>query len=250
MPLTSADLPAIVAALQAFKPIIEAIPRPYCTEEARDYRPVAVAGCRELAKAIAPTDPDSRANGYNEDIDGSDFPPRVKLKLLEVWDRVARGPHDPNCTPDQWSVLLEDAIRFIQESGKLPPLGGAPRQREAPEGPRAGALEFIPGGFVYRAVRQKLTGKPLDVLKYLYDAKKRRATLRDLRKEFWSDSDACPENVNNAISDARKALQAAMKLARVRLPKGAQKYYPIVLLDKGEIRKDERRTAWELAELP
>lgn len=132
MPLTSADLPIIVSALQTFKTIMEAVPQPPWTKEERDH-PVAVAGCYELAKAIAP-----------EDIDGSDFPPRVKLKLLEVCRRVEHGPCDPNCTPDQWSVLLEDAIRVIHESGKLPPPGGVTprRQGEAPEKPRAYALNW------------------------------------------------------------------------------------------------------------
>jgi hypothetical protein len=97
-------------------------------------------------------------------------------------------------------------------------------------------LQFIPGGFLYRGHVQRLSGKPLAVLRALYDSRWKRQTLDDLRRTVWCDSAPEEETIRSTVSSARKALKAAFVAVGIEGPKN-----PIPTADRGN-----GTTAWRL----
>jgi hypothetical protein len=97
-------------------------------------------------------------------------------------------------------------------------------------------LTFLPGAFVYRGHRQKLGGKPLEVLKALAVAPGKSLALSELQKRIWPECDTGEETIRCAVMTARKALRAAMKAAKVNGPDN-----PLPVVDRGT-----NRTAWRL----
>jgi hypothetical protein len=156
---------------------------------------------------------------------------------------VPEPPGVPRGTAPQVPVV-EPATQTTQLTGAEMTADQAACEPEGPNKTDNG-LVFLPGGFRYRGIEESLPGKPLDVLKAFYDAPDKTMTLAALLAEFWSESDAGPEVVRNAISDARKALRRAMERAKQVGPAD-----PIPCVNKGERRKGERRTAWKLLDLP
>ncbi|MCI0464602.1 MAG: hypothetical protein L0Z62_47335 [Gemmataceae bacterium] len=97
-------------------------------------------------------------------------------------------------------------------------------------------LTFLPGAFVYRGHQEPLSGKPLEVLRALHQARAQTLTLTELRNMIWADSVTGDETIRCAVLAARKALRQAMKAVGVQDPAD-----PIPVVDRGT-----KRTAWRL----
>jgi DNA-binding winged helix-turn-helix (wHTH) protein len=122
---------------------------------------------------------------------------------------------------------------------------------KSPELKSDNRLTFTAGGFIYRNVEERLPGKPLEILKALFQAPRRELTRNDLLKKCWPEGNAVENStISNHVSDARKALRRAMDKAGTKPPQDARKDYPIVTVNRGGGDGANDRTAWRLEELP
>lgn len=116
--------------------------------------------------------------------------------------------------------------------GRTPPGGNRDRSDDK-------RVTFLPGAFLYRGHRQPLSGKPLEVLKALYEAQGKTLTLAALRDKVWTDSITGEETIRSAVKAVRKAVRQAIEAVGAEGPAD-----PVPAVDRGT-----NRTAWRL-ELP
>jgi hypothetical protein len=92
-------------------------------------------------------------------------------------------------------------------SGDLPPKEAMPAATKVPV-----AVSLCPGGFEYRGHPNKLSGRPLQMLKAMLGSRHLRCTRDELRKSMGIDDDAVsyPEKV---VIDTGKKLRAALLAA-------------------------------------
>jgi DNA-binding response OmpR family regulator len=71
-------------------------------------------------------------------------------------------------------------------------------------------LAFGAGKFTYRGHTERLTGKPLQILKALWEAKDHTLTRDALREKIWPES--LPENntIDSTVLRARNAMRKAL----------------------------------------
>jgi hypothetical protein len=123
----------------------------------------------------------------------------------------------------------------VRGAGILPQQAEEGRAPAPP--PCAGSdLTFLPGAFEYRGYRQRLRGKPLEVLRELWVAPGRTRTASDLLDAIWPDTAVTWDAVRSAVSKARRALREAVRVAGVEGPAD-----PIPNVDRGT-----HRLAWRL----
>lgn len=93
-------------------------------------------------------------------------------------------------------------------------------------------LTFKPGGYIYRGVEMRLSGKCLGILTAFCDSRWLTKTAADLADTFWEADDA--PQVSVYICKLRKSLQEAMRRANVA------EADPLPCVDEGD------NLAWEL----
>lgn len=120
----------------------------------------------------------------------------------------------------------------------LPGDDGEPAPTTLPSVPDARInFELWPGGFFLHDQKMKLPGKPLGVLKSLFQARHRCRTFRDLRNEIWGEESlATEQNVKDAIKTLRATLRKAFKKAKGVAPTSD----PIPCVSRGQ------NLAWQL----
>ena len=97
-------------------------------------------------------------------------------------------------------------------------------------------LTFEPGAFVFRGHKEILVGKPLQVLKALWQAQGKTLTLVALQRTVWADSTTGQETVRSAVSAVRQAVRRAFKAININGPDD-----PLQLVERGQ-----GLTAWHL----
>jgi DNA-binding response OmpR family regulator len=113
----------------------------------------------------------------------------------------------------------------------------AERLQALPEPPLPPAmLEFPRGAIVYRGHRERLSGKPWQVLKALAIAPGQTLSLIDILRTVWGNRVIGEEAVRRHSYTARKALRKALKAAGIKAIED-----PIPVVDRGT-----DQTAWRL----
>lgn len=133
---------------------------------------------------------------------------------------------------DAHEALIElEGIRSAFFPTSMPQLDDASITESSP-------LSFSSGAFLYCGHREKLRGKPLQVLEAFARAKDRTLTLVSLRDQCWG-GEAEKDTIRSTVKTVRAALRRAIKAAG-----GSCDFDPLQNVDQGE-----GRTAWRL-ELP
>jgi len=135
-------------------------------------------------------------------------PEEIGKRLEEITLRGRAFFEDVRAAIEQFSIKLLEETEPVAEE----PAGTVAVQ----PGKSNGALEFQPGGFVYRGQVNELSGKPLKVLRELSENRWHRVSRDDLRKAVWSDVIVADGTVNDVVKQVRLALRAAMKKAKVK----------------------------------
>jgi hypothetical protein len=227
----------------------EAISHEPTAEERKPAKVAAFLQIRRALRRMGPTVRDHLRSATRDDEGGILTLALVfKVKEKDVGTELPvprRLEYDPIYTPvDQWICgKLREAVAEIlnadvaDTSPRAPAICSITSSTQDDNDDGGAKLTFYPGGFSYRGVRQRLSGKPLQILEALNAARDKTLPLRALQERIWDDREAGQETIRSAVATARKVLRAAIKQAG-----GDDRIDPLPVVDRGS-----DRTAWHLS---
>jgi hypothetical protein len=119
---------------------------------------------------------------------------------------------------------------------------------DTPEGggndPSAWGLEFLPGKIKCGEDSVKLSGKPYECMREIYDAYERVLNCMKLRTRVWgADQYTAPGTIKNAVSEGRDALR---KLARKVFGNLKADYNPVPCVSQSRKNQNDEDLAWAI----